>query len=93
LKEFGLNWEKVKDFVKQRCCEVVQSTHADLQLSVFEDSYNLITAEECEKRWSIIRKTMTNAQISKTFPAWTEQEVRGVTVSPSLIFYDIYYCY
>jgi hypothetical protein len=42
--------------------------------AIAEEMFSQISAEECERRWSVIRKYLTNAQIAKTFPPWTDHE-------------------
>lgn len=78
-----MKWDKVREIVQERFIQ----THpllANPQLAaenmesaaIVEEMFSQITSEECEKRWSVIRKFMTNAQIAKTFPPWTDHEVR-----------------
>lgn len=97
LHQWGMKWEKVREVVQER---FVQSHPylANSQLvaenmestAIAEEMFSQITAEECEKRWLVIRKFMTNAQIAKTFPPWTDHEVRTVLKRPIHIHILLY---
>lgn len=87
LHQWGMKWDKVREMVQERFI-ITHPLLANPQLAaenmesaaIVEEMFSQITSEECEKRWSIIRKYMTNAQIAKTFPPWTDHEVSS---SPS----------
>lgn len=82
LHQWGMKWEKVREVVQERfvqthpCLHNPQLAAENMEsTAIAEETFSQISAEECERRWSVIRKYLTNAQIAKTFPPWTDHEV------------------
>lgn len=82
LQQYGLKWDKVRDYVQERFVQSHPFVHSaqmsaeNMEVAAMaEELFTQITGEECEKRWGILRKFMTNAQIARAFPPWSDHEV------------------